>query len=411
MNRNKTLWTMFFYSPALCFFKVLFSLASGNYHAVKIIPYVMGLFAYLFPPYSDFARNLDLVYSYQNYPLPMLLAVTSDVVVPTIEYYFLRLNIPIEFFRFIYTFFIYQLFTNIFFDIRQRFNLTRQSSFRVWVFLFMMISFFAYIINLRTLFVNYTLIYCVYKYYIDNKDKYRYLSLLLCFVHFAYFPIILAFFFSKYIRLTISKNIKCIFIFFLLFSSILMDSDFLLSIIRILPLGDVINNKVEIYTEGEWSTVGEAMKAMRTTNFIIYQSLLSLASYYIYYLYIKINPQNRINYYINVLFLVVLLTAPIGALFNRYITFFDTALQLNILYSYAQNNITKKQMDTFIWLCVLNTALNVYANWNCLVNGNVWYLLVPLPFALFQTYNFEEWCRLHLANDFNKIINLSIFSR
>ena len=91
--------------------------------------------------------------------------------------------------------------------------------------------------------------------------------------------------------------------------------------------------------------------------------------------------------------------------------FFNTALQLNILYSYAQNNITKKQMDTFIWLCVLNTTLNVYANWNCLVNGNVWYLLVPLPFALFQTYNFEEWCRLHLVNDFNKIINLSIFSR
>ena len=44
MNKNKTLWTLFFYSPALCFFKVLLSLAGGNYCAVKIIPYVMGLF-------------------------------------------------------------------------------------------------------------------------------------------------------------------------------------------------------------------------------------------------------------------------------------------------------------------------------------------------------------------------------
>lgn len=411
MNRNKTLWTWFFYSPALCFLKVLFSLARGNYHAVKIIPYVMGLFAYLFPPYSDFARNLDLVYSYQNYPLSMLLAVTSDVVVPTIEYCFLKLNIPIEFFRFIYTFFIYQLFTNIFFDIRQRFNLTRQSSFRVWVFLFMMISFFVYIINLRTLFVNYALIYCVYKYFIEKKEKYRYLSLLLCFVHFAYFPIILTFFVSKYFRITISKFLKCIFIFFLLFSSVFMDSDFLLSIIRSLPFNDVINNKILIYTEGEWSSTGEAMKDMRTTNYIIYQSLLSLASYYIYYLYIKMKSKDRINYYINVLLLVVLLTAPIGALFNRYITFFNSTLQLYILYSYARNIISKKQMDTFIWLCVLNTILNVYANWNCLVNGNVWFLLVPVPFALFQTYNFEEWCRLHLVDDFNKIINLSIFSR
>ena len=56
-------------------------------------------------------------------------------------------------------------------------------------------------------------------------------------------------------------------------------------------------------------------------------------------------------------------------------------------------------------------SYNVYANWNCLVNGNIIFLLLPVPLAIFQTYDFLEWCKFRLTDDFNDFINKSIFSR
>ena len=38
----------------------------GDFSVCWIVPFVMATFAYLFPPYSDFARNLDLVYELKD---------------------------------------------------------------------------------------------------------------------------------------------------------------------------------------------------------------------------------------------------------------------------------------------------------------------------------------------------------
>ena len=411
ISNPKSLFGMFFICPLLGFIMAFKNIMRGNTDAIKIVPYFMGLYAYLFPPYSDFARNLSLVYEFKDMPLQFLLAVTADPVVPTIEYYFINNGIPIEIFRFIYTFFIYYLFNKIFLDIKNKYDLEGNAAFKVWFYLFMIISFFTYIINLRTLFVCYSLFYCIFKYFENDEDKFRYYSLLLCFVHFAYFPIVLAFFFSKFINIKYSPVIRNLLLVLTLFGGVLSGIDYVSNIFNYISFGEVIDKKIQIYTEGEWSEDGEAMTNMRTLNYIIYTSLLSLSTYYVYYLFIKRSINHEMDKYLNLLLLIVIIMTPLQSLFSRYLSFVIIILYFYVIYGYVNGFISEKSINILLALFIFNALLNTYAHWNCLVNGYLWCLFMPLPYGLLQTYNFEEWCKLHLEDDFNNFINTSFLSR
>lgn len=275
----------------------------------------------------------------------------------------------------------------------------------------MIVSFFTYIINLRTLFVCYSLFYCIFKYYENGENKYRYYSLLLCFVHFAYFPIVLTFFLSKYLNVKYSPSLRNILLVITLFSGFFSGIDIITNILNHISLGEVIEKKIQIYTEGEWSEDGDATTNMRTANYIIYQSLLSLSTYYVYFLFIKHTIKHDMDKYLNLILLLVLMTAPLQSLFGRYLAFLIITLHFYVIYGFLIGSISEKSINTMLVLFIFNASLNTYANWNCLVNGHLWCLFIPLPLGILQIYNFEEWCKFHLTDDFNSFINMSFLSR
>lgn len=420
MNKNKNIgflncfehgqWFMLFLSPALCFVTSLFKIRNGEVKASWVIPFVMGVFAYLFPPFADFARGEDKILEYINLPLETIIVLRGDIVFTSCEYFFLKFHLPIELFRFLYTFFVYYFYTKIFVDITRDFHFTSKKVFCVWVFLFMQISFFAYIDNIRTIFIRLMLGYCMYQYFFKEKDKYRYYSLLLMFVHFAYFPIILLFFFTKYFTFCVSRYFRVCMIVLLLVGVLLLDSIDITNFVSGLNFGDAINQRIMAYTEGEWSVDGESFNN-QSLAFKIYKSLSSLSVYYLIYLYCKVKYSFKLERFSILLIVMCIFTISIPVLFGRYVGFLYMALGFFILYGYIHGLVKQNQIVIYLFLCLFTTILNVYAYWNCLVNGNVIYLFTPLPIAMLQTYDFYEWSNKHLDDDFNKIINGGYLSR
>ena len=403
-------WPIFLLSPAICFVSSIIKIRKGEIRACWAIPFVMGVFAYLFPPFADFARNEARILDMLNMPLSEVILLNGDIVVTTLEYIFLKNGIPIELFRFLYTFIVYYFYTKIFVDIVINSKLDIKKIFYVWVFLFLQIDFFAYIDNIRTIFVRLMLTYCAYQYFFNHRNKYRYYALILIPVHFAYFPIILGFFFSKFIRISVSRNLRIILIVVLFLAMLIPNNVNVLSYFSALNLGDTINNKILAYTEGEWSAGGESFNS-KSLAFKIYSALSSLSGYYLLFVYCKSKYGFSIEHYSSILLFLCILTLSVPVLFGRYIGFFHLAVALFVLYGYLNGNVKQKQINIYLLLCLFKVALDVYANWNCLVNGNVFFLFLPLPIALLQTYNFAEWRLQHLADDFNKIINGGFLSR
>ena len=187
--------------------------------------------------------------------------------------------------------------------------------------------------------------------------------------------------------------------------------NFFLDVVSVLPLNDLIAKKIEIYTVGEWGANGDLTKHMHTTNYIIYTTLASFSLYYLYIVYLKNYCSNKYEGYITILLGLLLFTSPVTSLFTRYLAFLNSALLLHVIIAYSDGKIPGKYIRNLLCFQLFTTLLNVYANWNCLVNGNIIFLLLPVPLAIFQTYDFLEWCKLRLTDDFNDFINKSIFSR
>lgn len=410
-KRDNSVLFMYILSPAVCSIMCIKRILKGDMSVCWIVPYIMGIFAFLFPPYSDFARNLDLVYTLKDSPLSVVFITNSDYVVPLIERFFIKNGIPIEIFRFLYTYLVYYWMNNIFYDLANKRNLDKRHSTYLWCLLFMTISFFVYIINLRTLFVNYALMYSIYKICYCNQRKYYMLVIFSGFVHFAYIPIIITFIVSRFITLEFNLKSKIFFSIIFMILASFAEMTFFLDIVNMLPLNDVLLNKISIYTEGEWSANGDANKQMRTANYIIYTTLSSLSTYYMYYVYIKNYSTSKYESYLSFLFVLLFITASVPSLYGRYIGFLNTAILLHIIVAYANGSINSKRIRNLLLLQLFTTSLNVYAHWNCLVNGNVYLLLLPLPYSIFQTYDFIEWCKHHLSGDFNEFINKSNLSR
>lgn len=411
MVKSKSkLWVELFISPAWCFISSISQIRRGNISAIWTIPYIMGLIAFLFPPFADFARSFSRVYEGQDLPLVQVILLCGDIVLPTFEYVFLKLGIPIEFFRFLYTFVVYHIINKIFVDLTSKYQLPQKKFFYVWVFLFMQIEFFAYIDNIRTIFVRLMLLYCGYQYFINNLNKYRYWACLLCVVHYAYFPIIFLFFISKYLKFKVTRIKKIVLIFSILFSSSLSNYIDLVSFVQTINMGNEINNRIVSYTTGEWSADGDSMNSY-SRLYYIYVFLIQISVYLLWYIYAKMKFNFRLENFIVPLALLCFICGSIPVMAGRYIGFFNVYVALLVLIGYLENKITNNQMRFYIMSCIFTTFVNVYSNWNCLVNGHVFYLLFPVPIALFQTYDFVEWCTLHLTDDFNKIINGNFLSR
>lgn len=403
-------WPLLLLSPALCFVSSIIKIRKGEIRACWAIPFIMGLMAYLFPPFADFARTEADIIELLDYPLGTVIALRGDIVITSIEYFFLKNGIPIEIFRFLYTFIGYYFITKIFVDIIKKRKLSRQSVFFVWLFLFLLIEFFGYIDNIRTIFVRIMLLYCMYQYYFNNHNKYRYYSLLLISVHFAYFPIILLFFFSKYIYVDFSRSIRVLLVIALFLGEFLTDYFNIPSFITALDFGDTLNKRILVYTEGEWSSGGESAEHL-SFAYKIYITLSSLSKNFLMYIFCKTKYIHKILRFITVLGLLCFITISVPVLYGRYMGFYSFALALFVLYGYCNGLIAEKHMKVYLFLCLFTVALDIYANWNCLVNGNIFYIFLPLPLALIQTYNFSEWRANHLDDDYNKILNGSFLSR
>ena len=411
INNNKSIFGIYLISPALSFIISINRMYKGDFSVCWIVPFVMATFAYLFPPYSDFARNLDLVYELKDMPVELVFLRNSDFVVPLIERFFVKNNIPIEFFRFIYTFVVYYWMNSIFLELYKKRCLSIRQGFYLWCLLFLTISFFAYIINLRTLFVNYSLLYSIYKIYYCGKNRYYLLAIFAGFVHFAYIPVVGILFLSRFVRYELSLSWKVVISILIIVLSSLAEMNFFLDVVSVLPLNDLIAKKIEIYTVGEWGANGDLTKHMHTTNYIIYTTLASFSLYYLYFVYLKNYCSNKYEGYITILLGLLLFTSPVTSLFTRYLAFLNSALLLHVIIAYSDGKIPGKYIRNLLCFQLFTTLLNVYANWNCLVNGNIIFLLLPVPLAIFQTYDFLEWCKLRLTDDFNDFINKSIFSR
>src|SRR5574344_350725 len=398
----------FFLSPALSFFSAILRIRKGDFSACWIIPFIMGIFAYLFPPYSDFARNLNLVYEFKDLSFDDFSFYISDYVVPGSERFFILNNIPIEIFRFLYTFIVYWWFTNIFYDLNNKFHFSKRKGFLLWSILFMGISFFSYITNLRTQFAVYVIFYGLYNFIYKNKKKYIFLLVFGAFVHIAYVPVIIVAIASKYIHIHINRKIKLFICILILFNNFFSDNvSFFMDFVKLLPLNGILESKLEIYTTGEWSANGDMMKNMQTSNFLIYKSLSNFSLYYSIYLYLRYEFHSFLESYHAMLFIILFILVPVPSIFTRYLEFFESAVMLHLIIGYSENFIPEKRIKTLLVLYILTTILNIYAYWNCLVNGNVYYLLLPLPLALVQTYDFHDWCLKHLSSDFNQFINKS----
>lgn len=407
---NHGQWPLMLLSPALCFVSSVSRIRKGEVRACWAVPFVMGLMAFLFPPFADFARVESRIMEMLDLPLISVIALNGDIVVTSFMFFFLKHNIPIEFFRFIYTFVVYYVITGIYVDINKTYSLSVKQSFCIWAFLFLSIEFFGFIDNIRTIFVRVMLFYCMYHFYIKKEDRYRYYSLLLLPVHFAYFPIVLLFFASKYVKTKISWKVRTIVTFFLLIGGLGVSYIDLSSVFLSLNLGDALNRRVLAYTEGEWSSGGESL-GNQSLAYKIYIALLSIKGYYLMYVYCRARYRSPFDFFTVMVGVICLLTISIPVLMGRYSGFYSMAMSLFVLLGYLYGYIRQREMNIYLSLSLFNVFLDLYSNWNCLVNGNIIFLFLPLPLALFQTYNFSEWRDGHLSEDFNKIINGGFLSR
>lgn len=397
-------------SPAICFANTICKIRSGDIRACWTVPFIMGMFAFLFPPFADFARAYDAVLSRSQLPLLEVIILGGDMFVTTFMYVFIKLGIPVEFFRFLYTFFVYYLITKIYVDITNKYQLTTKKQFYIWVFLFMQVEFFGYIDNIRTIFVRIGLLYCAYQFYFNGSNKHRYYSLFLVLIHYAYFPIVFLFFFSKYIKIKLSPTVRNLLIIFLLFGSSITSMFDLSGILSAFNFGDTINNRVMAYTEGEWSAGGDTMTDY-SAAYMLYTLLLSLGSYYLLFLFAKTRTTYKLERFINPLMILCAFTITIPVMYGRYIGFFYIFSGLIVLNAFLANKVSMWEIRIYLWLCLFNTALNTFAYWNCLVNGHEIFMFLPIPVELFQTYDFTAWCQQHLSADFNELMNGNFLSR
>lgn len=403
-------WPLLLISPALSFISSINMIRRGEIRACWAIPIIMGLIAYLFPPFADFARVESRIIEMLDLPLSSVIALNGDVIVTSFEYFFLKNSIPIELFRFIYTFAVYYSLTSIYVDINKTYSLSAKQSFCVWAFLFFLIEFFGFIDNIRTIFIRVMLFFCMYHFYFKKEEKYRYYSLLLLPVHFAYFPIILLFFFSKYLITNVSRTVRVLVTVLLLIGGLGVSFIDLSSVLSILNLGDTLNQRMLAYTEGEWSSGGESLNN-QSLAYKIYIALLSIKWYYLMFVYCKARYRSSFDIFTVFVGALCLFTISIPVLFGRYAGFYNMAMALFVILGYLNGHIRQKEMNTYLLLSLFNVFLDLYSNWNCLVNGNIYFLFLPLPLALFQTYDFVEWRNAHLSEDFNKIINGGFLSR
>ena len=274
----------------------------------------------------------------------------------------------------------------------------------------MQIEFFGFVDNIRTIFVRIILFYCMYQYFIRDINKYRYYSLFLIPVHFAYFPILLLFFFSKYFVFKFSRRTRVFVIVTYFLGGVISDFVNLSAILSLFDLGEALNKSVMVYTEGEWSSEGDSMNSY-SLAFKIYSRLSSLGQLYLMFAICKLRCYCNVGDFCVLLGLLCMVTVSIPVLAGRYYGFFNIAISLFFLFGYINGLIKHEQMKIFCVLCLLKIALDIYAYWNSLVNGNVIFVFLPLPLALFQTYNFVEWRNNRLTEDFNSFVNGSFLTR
>ena len=108
---------------------------------------------------------------------------------------------------------------------------------------------------------------------------------------------------------------------------------------------------------------------------------------------------------------LLVFTLPIPVLFGRLLSYLNAALIFRLIFEYKDSICNVSPIKKTIKLYMLVTICNIYANYNCLVNGNMWYIITPVPCEIAQTYDFDNWCNSRLTDDFNTFTNKSWLSR
>ena len=410
-RRKNPDWIIFLISPVLCFIRIFFQIRKNNYRDLCIVPFIMGMFAYLFPLYSDLARNINGVNEQLSFDWSEFLLLNVDFLLPVSIRLFLVNHIPLEILRFSYTFLVYY---QMYFIVKKCLikEMFKQDDIKsVWLILFLYIPFFALVTNTRMSIVIFSLFTIAFQVFILNNNKALWWLILLPFVHFASIPAVILFLFAVFLKLSLLAKAKKVLLVTFVILLLIPDNSFILNILSTLPLGDALLNKIQIYTEGEWGAGGDLTESMQTANYKIYAFICSVPYYYLLWIFWKSKSIYRIDNFIFLLLGFLVFIAPIPVFFGRYSSMLESFLLFRFLMEFKERKITNNQIRVLISLYIISTACNVYANYNCLVNGNIFYLATPVPLEVCQTYDLESWCKYHLTSDYNSFINKSLLSR
>lgn len=411
MNKGRGSFFWLMACPILSLPVALLEIKRGYYKSCWVIVLFLGLFAYLFPPYSDLARNIlkvRLLAEDANLAA-YFFDLDFDFLIPFGEYIFIKLGIPIELFRFIYTSIVYALYTLIYIDISKRFDLHGNLRFLLYLILLLTVFLFALVINTRTAIAYSLFFFILYKVYICGEIKKRFLALIMPFIHFATIPIVVCFFIAYHWNFKIkSRKIFGVIAIILL---TVVQVDVVSPILRIFSLGAGLDQHVQSYTDGAWSPEGNAWNALNL-NHKIMDAINTISRYYIMVIYFFIiKDRQRLDSLNAILIALLALVNFYPIIFGRFAHFMEVAMLLSIIYNVVIGNLKICFLRGLLLVYFFMGVCNIYVHWNCLVNGNEKYLFTPYPYALSQTYDFDKWINYHLSDDFHKFEHKSALSR
>lgn len=348
----------------------------------------IGLISVLaWPPRADVYRHAMTFYEIQGMPIEKIIYYYyrgGDIILLLLQVIFGKLGLNFEMIRFIFVFFPYILFFNLYNIIVDSSKIKPNK--KAYLFFIVLLSVPLMSINyaLRYGLSMTILAYCILKEYITGvtnvKDYILFVISLL--IHIGSAWLIATILISKIVP---NRLNKLVFVGFYLVAYLIANHADM--ILRSLPLGFYGDRLINFYL------ATEDIREKVERNFI--GLLPTIINYFFYYAYLSlvtfIIPYNKRTKIIFLLFIICAFTSGLPTLSGRINCIIPI---IGGLFAYYYINWKK----ILCYLLIFTSCIPILTNWRSYLVSHVEYIFTPVPIALSQSYSYH-WLRNNLTEE------------
>lgn len=350
--------------------------------------FFMGLVGMLYPPSGDMYRYYQdfLLYKGLDWDTFLLLAtINFDYLLALISYFLGIVNIPFDISRFIYNFLGYYLLGKLYLQIRKDNPILAEEHYKnkaFLVFFVISLSNFLFRSGLSNILFLYGLYYILYK----NEKKYYIFVFLAVFNHFSFIIFAVLFLISKFYTLKIHKPIQYVLFLFIFFASHFINA----SILDYLPLPAAYMDHYATYFNG--IQAGEITDRF-SWKYMLWINFGHYVTYLILLLYISNNRHynNRENSFINMSFVLCVLSSPFFIMYDRFITSLCFFLKVSYLLTLQKSFRYLKQISILFYLSIMLDLMNIYGNWRQISISDMSILTYKTSFQILGHSYSDSW--------------------